>query len=55
MEGIVISVEPGAVRVGSAVRQIDLPPGVKVGDTVIVWGRTVRKKETRAVCVKETK
>ena len=56
MEAQVISTSPGAVRVvGGAVKEVDLPPGVKVGDTVILAGRTVRRKETRAVAVKETK
>ena len=54
-EAIVISTDPGAVRVREAVKHVELPAGVKVGDTVIVTGRTVRKKETRAVAVKETK
>ena len=56
MEAQIISTDPGTVRVvGGTVRQLDLPPGVKVGDTVILAGRTARRKETCAMAVKETK
>jgi hypothetical protein len=55
MEGTVIATDPGLVRVGAEVKRIDLPQGVKVGDVVIVVGRVVRRKETCAMSVKETK
>lgn len=47
--GEVISVTLGLVRIGDATKQVDLPPGVKVGDEVIVRGRMVEKKETFAM------
>ena len=57
MEGVVVQVSPGVIRVGSVRVPVDnLPPDVEVGDGVVVSARdgSVQRKsiKVRAVQVK---
>lgn len=57
MEGVVMAVNPGVIRVGSTKVPVEnLPPDAEVGDTVVVSARdgSVQKKsvKVRAIEVK---